>query len=47
MVLAIILASLLATAPTAPQPSKTQQVVRQPILAEPTKVYDLTTKKRK
>ena len=47
MVLAIVLASLLATAPAAPQPSKTQQVVRQPILAEPTKVYDLTTKKRK
>lgn len=47
MVLAIILASLLATAPTAPQPSKTQQAVRQPILAEPAKVYDLTEKKRK
>ena len=47
MVLTIILASLLAAIPTAPQPSKTQQVVRQPILAEPTKVYDLTKKKRK
>lgn len=47
MVLAIVLASLLAATPTAPKPMQTQQVVRQPILAEPTKVYDLTKKKRK
>jgi hypothetical protein len=47
MVLAIVLASLLATAPTAPQPTKTEQVVHQPMLAEPTKVYDLNKKKRK
>ena len=48
MVLSIVLAALLATTPAVPQPTHNQQeVLRQPMLAEPTKVYSLADKKKK
>lgn len=47
MILSVVISALLATAPTAPKPMHTEQVAHHAILAEPTKVYDLTEKKRK
>lgn len=47
MILSVVISALLATAPAAPKPTHTEQAVRHAILAEPTKVYDLTEKKRK
>lgn len=48
MVLTVVLAALLATTPAVPQPTQNQQeVLRQPMLAEPTTVYSLADKKKK
>ena len=48
MVLTVVLAALIATTPAVPQPTQNQQeVLRQPMLAEPTTVYSLADKKKK
>ena len=47
MLITIALAAMLASTPAVPQPKPVQQQVRQTMLAEPTKVYELTDKKRK
>ena len=48
MLVAVLLASILATtpAPTEPMPNK-QNLTQQPMMSAPTKVYDLSDKKKR
>lgn len=47
MILAIVIAGLIGAVPTAPEQPKTETAVRQAFIAEPTKFYELSGKKKK